>query len=545
MATHKPLTQNPAHWDNVLKRELAYRRLTAGAQTSALIRYGTSDAFLNKEAICTPKYCHKHKRYDTCWAFGRSFVPVETTPAKFIEHVLNGGAWTPAAYASNTRRKDTFVSSELIALDFDENVGVGDLLELPFIRQSAMLVYSTPSDTPEYRRSRLVIRLECPISSYAEYEALVKSLIAALERFAPDRRCYDAARFFYGSTKPGAHVNTEATCSIDALKTFIAEMVATPDRSTVKVDAETGRLAIATSNAPLLLLHAINIRNGSKIAYKAFWRAAAEHGITYGSKQRKRLLEQGRGIFWDIDYLKRVIYLRRPEAALVEQARAINPALVASNLPGMKRAVHVPITSNLEEWQALLYAGWIASKRITKITRDRQALLFGRTKQTIRRWEREYLTGILKTTHTLAQQKLDNSEDINPPEHHYTYTVRAMTPSTPQIEKRIAWRLPNTYTSKLRLHASNGQRRRILARSKMALQPAHSCEGGLLRNRQLFFTQPEAAHRTASKQTTAVYLLIGRAKNGYIKYEPVTTGAPLTSADERILSMSWGGYHAQ
>ncbi len=167
------------------------------------IRLGLSEAFMNKENIRGNKN-----------AFGDSFQTTEVSRKNFITHIQAGKAWTVSAYKEG-RKKESFISSQILALDCDDNVSVQSALAHPFVGQYAFYVYPSASSTPEDPRTRIVFILSAPVADWHRWEALQLGLMAHLVDLKPDPSCKDSSRMFYGSTVPGAYVNYNATLPIE------------------------------------------------------------------------------------------------------------------------------------------------------------------------------------------------------------------------------------------------------------------------------------------------------------------------------------------
>lgn len=155
------------------------------------INLNLSEAFINKDL--QPGY---DKR-----AFGNSFHPKTVTPQQLVEHITSGKAFTLGYYRGSTRRKDTFISSQLMGLDFDKDVSIAQCMNDDFIGKNAFFIYATPSSTPEHPKTRVLFLLGQPIYNAIQWERLQRALIWQYEFLDPDPSCKDAARLFFGSTK--------------------------------------------------------------------------------------------------------------------------------------------------------------------------------------------------------------------------------------------------------------------------------------------------------------------------------------------------------
>lgn len=123
------------------------------------------------------------------------------------KHIVSGNAWTLGAFQDNQRVKGKFISSQLVALDFDNgNVSVEKALSHPFIQQYAMLVHPSASSTASYPKTRVVFVLSEPVAERLAWESLQQGLLEHFADWKPDPACKDSARLFYGSTQEGWHV---------------------------------------------------------------------------------------------------------------------------------------------------------------------------------------------------------------------------------------------------------------------------------------------------------------------------------------------------
>jgi hypothetical protein len=161
--------------------------------TGDLIRCGISRAFHNKELVS-----------GDARAFGNSFIPSEITPEKLITHILAGRAWTPGYFDGCTRKNDTFIQAELIALDFDENVSVAQCVAVPFIRQYALLIHPSASSSPEKYKTRVIFRTDAPMTDPEQYRLYAMAICRHLGLPA-DPVSYKPAQLYYGSTNRTEH----------------------------------------------------------------------------------------------------------------------------------------------------------------------------------------------------------------------------------------------------------------------------------------------------------------------------------------------------
>lgn len=152
------------------------------------------------------RHCKKHDCYDTCWAFGGSFHRTTLTLVQLEKLIREGRAFALGYFDRDYRKKDYWVSSQLLGIDLDEcPLTAPELAALPFIRDNAYLIYPTASDTPEQPKNRIIFVTSDPVTDPGRWVTLQVELIHRLAELniKPDKACKDLARFFYGSTKPG------------------------------------------------------------------------------------------------------------------------------------------------------------------------------------------------------------------------------------------------------------------------------------------------------------------------------------------------------
>ncbi len=151
------------------------------------------------------------------------------------------------------RKSEFFVSADVFAVDMDNMdpesyMSFDDALADPFIRENAFLLYTTPSNTEDHNKFRIVFRPAAPITDADEYRKVVSSFI---EYFGADPSCKDAGRFFYGSGEGGQVITLDNTISNKELKNIAMKkkenemkeqrnnhQVNSMDTSTIKMIAE-------------------------------------------------------------------------------------------------------------------------------------------------------------------------------------------------------------------------------------------------------------------------------------------------------------------
>jgi hypothetical protein len=109
------------------------------------------------------------------------------------------GAWSPALYRDNVRRKSSLVAIDAIVLDFDES-GVDEVADV--LGRYTVIVHETFSSTNDNPRCRAVVQLAEPIDA-ATYEAM-HALARAHMRdvgLPADEGAKDASRLSYAPVR--------------------------------------------------------------------------------------------------------------------------------------------------------------------------------------------------------------------------------------------------------------------------------------------------------------------------------------------------------
>lgn len=146
----------------------------------------------------------------------------EFTPNELIQHIASGFAFSQGVIKSNKLNGNKPSASDieeawLVPVDIDNEGKVydggtyrsrklsesegyftfDDAIRDPWLKEHALLIYTTPSHTEEQHRFRIVFLLEEPIKSAEEYTRISTALI---DKFGSDKSCKNIDRLFYGNT---------------------------------------------------------------------------------------------------------------------------------------------------------------------------------------------------------------------------------------------------------------------------------------------------------------------------------------------------------
>ncbi len=307
----------------------------------------------------------------------------------------------------------------------------------------------------------------------------------------------------------------------------------------IRVDPELGRLTIALHLANLFRIHTIardmtRQAKGSGFVSKASLRTVlVEYGVRYTRRHFNRLLREGDGLFWTLAPKGIHIYsTKRAAKVLTPPALEIDPALLETNQPGV-RDVYLSPSGSLEQWEAMIYAGWMTHRNDPTISRETLEVLFGRSQDTLRRWEQNRLEDIITIRKNYSQSVIDD-ELWDYFEGSQAYLAEVWWNGEKHQQIRLMWRMPNTYKTKgIRQHAMKGQASKVRGTVNYELgQPADKRRGGR-HSPKLYFDSAEKLKAYVRKRGGVRYLWRGENGHGHGMFEPNTSGFGMTSATER------------
>lgn len=134
-----------------------------------------------------------------------------------VAHILEGHALNPAhldvdEHGRSVRKNAAFKQAQLVFLDIDNSVAVGSMkrrrteaegymplnrvVENSTIRESAYLIYTTPSHQGDWHRYRLVFALPEPLTDVERYKQILRAFIT---RVGADEACKSPVHIFYGN----------------------------------------------------------------------------------------------------------------------------------------------------------------------------------------------------------------------------------------------------------------------------------------------------------------------------------------------------------
>ena len=309
--------------------------------------------------------------------------------------------------------------------------------------------------------------------------------------------------------------------------------------SELRVEPEIGRAAINLKLAAEYRLYVIAreiTRSGDgsgRTTRKAVKKWLGAYGIHYSREHFSRLLRAGEGLFWNRSH--RHLYVRNPAHVAAAMAD-IDPSVFATNKPGV-RDMYLSPTGPHEQWEATLYAGWLAHRGNPTIARETLENLFNRSADTLRQWEAKHLSEVVDVRANYTQCPHPNLEDDrytdHIPEHSQAYRGYVRFQGQWTEVTRLYWRTCNTYQVRaIRQHSRKGQAPQIRKKLNAMLdQPASERRSGLLRFKRYFETA-EGLKRYVDKHGGVYYLWRGENRHGHGIFELNSTGFGMTTSNE-------------
>ena len=307
----------------------------------------------------------------------------------------------------------------------------------------------------------------------------------------------------------------------------------------IRVEPELGRAAVALKLAALYRLYVIAremTRRGDgsgRAPKRALKKQLARYGVRYSREHLSRLLRAGEGLFWNRS--SRTLYLFNPARVAAAMVK-IDPLVFVTNRPGT-RDMYLSPSGTLEQWEATLYAAWLAHRGNPTIARETLEQLFGRSADTLRLWEERHLSGQLRVRTNYTQCPHPNLETAryldHIPEHSQAYRGYVRFQGQWREVLRLYWQTCNTYqVSGIRQHPRRGQASKVRKCINDLLdQPANERRGGSLRFKRYFDT-PEGLKRHVDKYGGVYYLWRGENAKGYGIFELNNIGFGVTSPYE-------------
>ena len=152
--------------------------------------------------------------------------------------ISQGGTFRPCATDGNS--DDSFISGQLVGLDFDNNkpgkkvpLSPGEMISLSTAIETArrqgmppFLGYETFSSKSEHPRFRLLWCLDRPLIDRKQWEHIMWKVRHVFPENLTDGSCVNPARLFFGTNRGTAYIDCSATLNVQPL---LADYVPPPE----------------------------------------------------------------------------------------------------------------------------------------------------------------------------------------------------------------------------------------------------------------------------------------------------------------------------
>ena len=185
----------------------------------------------------------------------KNVIAQKTNIQQLTEFLNNGQTFAPAIFKDNIRKNDAFISTQIFALDFDDNQDPTEKIKLfaDYGIKTNILYYSF-SHTEAHKKFRLVFILDTEITDRKMRDKIQIALMdIAVDA---DKACKDVARMFYGSNKRAITLTPYPNKLADILPAIDCYINSNVSEPTKRANTET--LKNFQKSAPL-----ININKGS------------------------------------------------------------------------------------------------------------------------------------------------------------------------------------------------------------------------------------------------------------------------------------------
>lgn len=145
----------------------------------------------------------------------------EFSGEELADHIQSGFAFSPGFLKPNASGRKPAIKdiecAQILAIDIDNDIKSYNSLTKKYdkriktveegyltfkeaivdeyIKDNAMLVYTTPSNKPDFERFRIVFVIEKPIKNPDEFR---KAITYIIDKFGGDKSCSNIDRLFYG-----------------------------------------------------------------------------------------------------------------------------------------------------------------------------------------------------------------------------------------------------------------------------------------------------------------------------------------------------------
>ncbi|GJD99968.1 hypothetical protein GMJLKIPL_1886 [Methylobacterium isbiliense] len=172
--------------------------------------------------------------------FAHGFENVEVTVDEFTAAVTQLG-WAYCAQLKGSRKGSNFQGCNIASVDVDHGMTVEEALANPFVRQNALLLYTTKRHSPEAHRFRIVFPLPEDVTCSRRMKAISSGLA---RRLGGDMAATDPTRISFGNTEAEVHP-IDGVVSPELLRELIAD-AALPENTDLPTSEIVSRRSFVT-----------------------------------------------------------------------------------------------------------------------------------------------------------------------------------------------------------------------------------------------------------------------------------------------------------
>jgi hypothetical protein len=211
-------------------KEGQIKNLSLSPEVEAILKKDFENSFFNVTLNLTP-FESKPQKTDFI-KINKEFVTEKVNISKLCNHINEGKTFVPSVFQNNIRKNDAFISTQVFALDFDDNQDPTEKIKLFSeygIRTNIM--YYTFSSTDEYKKFRLVFVIDTPITDRKTREKIQLAFMGIAKD--SDAACKDAARMFLGCNKTAIDLSllpNKLTEILPAIDIYINSCVSEPTK---------------------------------------------------------------------------------------------------------------------------------------------------------------------------------------------------------------------------------------------------------------------------------------------------------------------------
>ena len=200
-------------------------------------------------------------------SISKNLIATKTNVQELTRFLNNGQTFAPAIFKDNIRKNDAFISTQVFALDFDDNQEPRDKIKL-FAEYGIKvnIVYSSFSHTEEHKKFRLVFIIDTIITDRKTRDKIQLALMdIAVDA---DPACKDVARMFYGTNKKATAITVIPNKLIDVLPAIDIYINANVTDNTKRANTET--LKNCVKNASLININKDSVKNAKNETIRSY-----------------------------------------------------------------------------------------------------------------------------------------------------------------------------------------------------------------------------------------------------------------------------------